>query len=60
MVDAPNAQPLEMKRAEVTFDDITFQHADAKAPIFENFDLTIRDGERVGLVGGVGLGQRRL
>ncbi len=60
VVDAPNAQPLEMKRAEVTFDDITFQHADAKAPIFENFDLTIRDGERVGLVGVSGSGKTTL
>lgn len=60
VVDAPDARPLEMKRAEVTFDDITFQHADAKAPIFENFDLTIHDGERVGLVGVSGSGKTTL
>lgn len=60
VVDMPGARPLEMKRAEVTFDDITFQHADAKAPIFENFDLTIHDGERVGLVGVSGSGKTTL
>ena len=60
VVDAPDARPLEMKRAEVTFDDITFQHADAKVPIFENFDLTIHDGERVGLVGVSGSGKTTL
>lgn len=60
VVDMPGAQPLEMKRAEVTFDDITFQHADAKTAIFENFDLTIHDGERVGLVGVSGSGKTTL
>lgn len=60
VVDAPDARPLEMKRAEVVFDDIRFQHADAKAPIFEDFDLTIRDGERVGLVGVSGSGKTTL
>lgn len=60
VVDMPGARPLEMKRAEVTFDDITFQHADAKTAIFENFDLTIRDGERVGLVGVSGSGKTTL
>ncbi len=60
VVDVPDARPLEMKRAEATFDDITFQHADAKAPIFENFDLTIHDGERVGLVGVSGSGKTTL
>lgn len=60
VVDMPDAKPLELKRAEVTFDDITFQHADAKAPIFENFDLTIHDGERVGLVGVSGSGKTTL
>lgn len=60
VVDMPDAKPLEMKRAEVTFDDITFQHADAKAPIFEDFDLTIHDGERVGLVGVSGSGKTTL
>lgn len=60
VVDAPDAKPLELRRAEVVFDDVTFQHADAKAPIFQDFNLTIKAGERVGLVGVSGSGKTTL
>ncbi len=60
VVDLPNAEPLVLRRAEVDFRDITFQHADAKAPIFEDFNLKINDGERVGLVGVSGSGKTTL
>lgn len=60
VVDAPDAQPLVMKRANVDFRDIFFQHSDAKEPIFEHFNLKIADGERVGLVGMSGSGKTTL
>ncbi len=60
VVDAPNAQPLEFDKASVEFHDITFKHADAKAPIFENFSLTVHPGERIGLVGISGSGKTTL
>lgn len=60
VVDAPNAQPLVMRETDVDFRDITFQHADAKVPIFEDFNLKIKPGERVGLVGVSGSGKTTL
>ncbi len=60
VVDAPDAQPLEMREPRVEFRDIAFRHADAKEPIFENFSLTVKPGERVGLVGVSGSGKTTL
>lgn len=60
VVDMPNAQPLVMRETGVDFRNISFQHADAKAPIFEDFNLTIKPGERVGLVGVSGSGKTTL
>ncbi len=60
VVDAPNAAPLVLREARVDFKDISFKHADAKTPIFENFGLHIGAGERVGLVGVSGSGKTTL
>ncbi len=60
VVDVPNAKDLVMQEASVKFNNITFKHSDAKLPIFENFDLQIRPGERVGLVGISGSGKTTL
>ncbi len=60
VVDAADAKPLEMHEDSVEFKDITFQHSDAKGPIFQNFNLKIKPGERVGLVGVSGSGKTTL
>ncbi len=60
VVDAPNAQPLVIQETGVDFQNISFQHADAKTPIFEDFNLKIQPGERVGLVGVSGSGKTTL
>lgn len=60
VVDAPNAHPLQLQRATVDFENIAFQHSDAKRPIFKDFSLKINDGERVGLVGTSGSGKTTL
>lgn len=60
VVDAPSAQPLKIQHGAVDFDNITFQHQEAKFPIFKDFSLTIRPGERVGLVGVSGSGKTTL
>lgn len=60
VVDALNAAPLVLREAKVDFKDISFKHADAKTPIFENFGLHIGAGERVGLVGVSGSGKTTL
>lgn len=60
VVDAPEAQPLQMLGAKVKFDDISFKHKDAKEEIFHGFNLEVQDGERVGLVGVSGSGKTTL
>lgn len=60
VVDAPDAKPLVMRDTGVGFENISFQHADAKVPIFEDFNLEIQPGERVGLVGVSGSGKTTL
>ena len=60
VVDVPDAKKLEVSRAEIDFNDITFRHKDAKEAIFENFSLVIPSGVRIGLVGVSGSGKTTL
>ncbi len=60
VTDTPDAYELEIENAAIDFHDVTFQHKDAKEPIFENFNLKIKPGERVGLVGVSGSGKTTL
>ncbi len=60
VVDALNAKPLKLRDASINFDQISFQHQDAKEAIFRNFSLDIKPGERVGLVGVSGSGKTTL
>ena len=60
VVDAPNAAKLQVSKGAVDFNNITFQHQEAKAPIFKNFTLSIKPGERIGLVGVSGSGKTTL
>lgn len=60
VVDMPEAKKLEIGKAKIDFNDITFKHKDAKETIFKDFSLTIKPGERVGLVGVSGSGKTTL
>lgn len=60
VVDAPEAKTLILRQPRVDFKNISFQHADAKQPIFEDFSLSIQPGERIGLVGVSGSGKTTL
>lgn len=55
-VDAPR---LEVKRGEITFNQVNFTYADGKT-LLDNFNLSIKPGEKVGLVGRSGAGKSTL
>ena len=60
VVDASDATKLQITKGAVDFNSITFQHQEAKSPIFRNFSLNIKPGERIGLVGVSGSGKTTL
>ncbi len=60
VVDMEGAKDLTVKRGGIVFNQIAFQHQDAKEAIFDNFSLEIKPGERIGLVGISGSGKTTL
>ncbi|MDQ4135405.1 MAG: ABC transporter ATP-binding protein/permease, partial [Pseudomonadota bacterium] len=59
VVDAPDAKPLTVRAGEVRFEDATFHYGRGEG-VFERLSLTIRPGEKVGLVGPSGAGKSTL
>lgn len=55
--DQPDPQPLEVARGAIVFDHVTFRYGRQLTPVFKDFSLQIRPGERVGLVGHSGSGK---
>ena len=59
VVDAPNAQALTVPRGELRFERLCFAYGVGK-PVVDGLDLTIRPGEKIGLVGRSGAGKSTL
>jgi len=59
VIDLPEAPPLRVNRGEIVFSAVDF-HYDKSNPVFENLTLTIKSGEKVGLVGRSGAGKSTL
>src|SRR5262249_40924961 len=60
-VDRPGAQPLEVSRGEVRFENVTFGYGRKDAsPVLKDLELVINAGERVGIVGRSGAGKSTL
>jgi ATP-binding cassette subfamily B multidrug efflux pump len=60
-VDRPGARELEVSRGEIRFEEVTFNYGRRDgAPLLDHFSLTIRPGERLGLVGRSGSGKSTL
>jgi ATP-binding cassette subfamily B protein len=61
--DRPVTQKSKIKKGGIAFNDVSFQYADNSSgpePLFENFNLDITSGEKVGLVGPSGGGKTTL
>lgn len=62
VADEPNAKPLKVTTGDIDFKDLNFWYTDgnAKTKVFDNFNLHIPAGQRVGLVGRSGAGKTTL
>jgi len=56
IVDPTEAKPLEVSRGEVRFDNVVFGYG-GKKRVVDGFSLTIKPGEKIGLVGRSGAGK---
>ncbi|GAA4492279.1 ABC transporter ATP-binding protein [Pseudaeromonas paramecii] len=59
VVDAPNASALRVTRGEVRFEQVSF-HYGKGAGVLDQLDLTIKPGEKIGIVGRSGAGKSTL
>jgi ATP-binding cassette, subfamily B, bacterial len=57
VADRADAVPMRIGKGEVVFDRITFRYGAHSEPLFKEFSLRIKAGERVGLVGHSGSGK---
>jgi len=55
VLDAPGAKPLSIKSGEIIFENVSFRYGEKQ--IFENKNIRIKGGEKIGLVGKSGAGK---
>lgn len=61
IVDKPNAHELTVKHGDIVFDNVSFNYGkNQEIKLLDNFNLTIKAGEKVGLVGRSGAGKSTL
>jgi ATP-binding cassette subfamily B multidrug efflux pump len=56
VVDRPDARPLAVTRGELCFENVTFAYGGSRK-VVDGLNLTIRPGEKIGLVGRSGAGK---
>jgi ATP-binding cassette, subfamily B, multidrug efflux pump len=59
LTDRPDAAPLTVARGEVTFDNVRFGYG-RETGLIDGLSLTVRAGEKIGLVGRSGAGKSTL
>ncbi|MCX8996590.1 ABC transporter ATP-binding protein/permease [Rhizobiaceae bacterium BDR2-2] len=59
ITDRPDAKPLATAAGDICFEHVTFHYGKAKG-VIDDMNLTIRKGEKVGLVGRSGAGKTTL
>ena len=56
IMDSPQAKELKIKKAEINFENVSFSYTN-KDELFSNLNITIKAGEKIGLVGESGAGK---
>jgi len=56
--DKPDAKELQLQHGEIKFEDVSFAYNDKN--VIDGFNLTIRPGEKIGVVGRSGAGKSTL
>ena len=56
ILDKPNALPLKVSQGEIKFEHVDFSY-EAGKPLLNGFNLNIKPGEKVGLIGRSGAGK---
>ena len=56
ILDQPNALPLHVKHGEISFENVDFSYESSKT-LLNGFNLRIKAGEKVGLIGRSGAGK---
>ena len=57
IADPLQPEPLRIKNGAISFKNVTFTHDNTKGALFRHFNLDIKPGEKVGLVGKSGAGK---
>jgi ATP-binding cassette subfamily B protein len=58
--DPENPEAPRVKRGSIAFDHVAFTHDGKRRPLFKDLTLNIKQGEKIGLVGGSGGGKTTL
>ncbi len=60
IVDAPDARSLEVPRGEIRFEKVDFNYSASGPRVIDGLTLTVRPGEKIGLIGRSGAGKSTL
>ena len=60
IVDKKDAITLKKAKGKIEFKNISFTYKNKKKPVFDNFNLTIKPKEKIGIVGASGSGKTTL
>jgi len=57
IADRPGAMPIAIDKGKIDFRNVTFHYGRHSSPLYKDFSVSIKAGERVGLVGHSGSGK---
>ncbi|MBA4327655.1 MAG: multidrug ABC transporter ATP-binding protein [Polaromonas sp.] len=60
IVDAPDARTLQVPRGEIRFENVDFSYNASGPRVIAGLNLTVRPGEKIGLIGRSGAGKSTL